>query len=231
MKEFLRIIAAVCVAAAISATAAGCGGSNGAGSQPTPNPTEPPSMASNITAFERDPSVDTWEPVHEDLQKGITAKSEDRIVEILATKNINPRIMNAAAVDLTSSDFVGAMRAVHALNVTAQINPPDNASQIIHKTSWLAWLFLALRSVYDRSGIDVTHMDMRTGGTFVGQNMNLRNVDFSSATLNGGTWHDVDLTDASFTDARVMGPFSCAHCTWGPVNATLKFSDGRWVTP
>lgn len=230
MKQLLRIVAAVTVAAVMSVSMAACGGGN-AGPEPTPSPTEAPDMGANISAFEKSPSVDTWEPVHEDLKPGVTAKSEARIVEILSTKNINPRIMNAAAVDLTSSDFVGAMRAVHALNVTAQINPPDNAAQIVHKTSWLAWLFLALRSVYDRSGIDVTHMDLRTGGSFVGQNMNLRNVDFSSATLVGGTWRRVDLTDANFADARVMTPFSCIDCTWGPVTATLKFSDGRWVTP
>jgi len=230
MKHLLRMVAALCAAAVMSVTMTACGGGSSS-PEPSPSPTEAPQMGANISAFEKNPSVDTWEPVHEDLKPGVTAKSEARIVEILATKNINPRIMNAAAVDLTSSDFVGAMRAVHALNVTAQINPPDNAAQIVHKTSWLAWLFLALRSVYARSGIDVTNMDLRTSGSFVGQNMNLRNVDFSSATLVGGTWRRVDLTDANFADARVMTPFMCIGCTWGPVTATLKFSDGRWVTP
>lgn len=208
-----------------------CSGGGDGGSQATPAPTEPPGMASNVTVFEKNPNVDTWDPVHQDLQKGVTPKSESRIIEILATKDVDPRIVNAAAVDLTSADFVGAMRAVHALNVTAQIDPPPNAATIVRKTSWLAWIFLALRSVYDRSGIDVTHMDLRTGGTFVGQNMNLRNVDFSGATLNGGVWRGNDLTDANFGSARVMAPFTCVNCTWGPVNATLKFSDGRWITP
>jgi uncharacterized protein YjbI with pentapeptide repeats len=208
-----------------------CSGGGGNGSQATPSPTEPPVMASNVTTFEKNPNVDTWDPVHQDLQKGVTPKSESRIIEILAIKNVDPRIVNAAAVDLTSADFVGAMRAVHALNVTSQIDPPANAATIVRRTSWLAWIFLALRSVYDRSGIDVTHMDLRTGGTFVGQNMNLRNVDFSGATLNGGIWHGDDLTDANFGSARVMAPFMCVDCTWGPVRATLKFSDGRWITP
>lgn len=215
----------------LAGTLTACGSANGNVSQATPAPTEPPEMASSVSAFQKNPNVDTWDPVHQDLQKGVTPKSESRIVEILATRNVDPRIVNAAAVDLSSADFVGAMRAIHALNVTSQINPPANAATIIRRTSLLTWILLALRSVYDKSGIDLTHMDLRGGGTFVGQNMNLRDVDFSGATLDGGLWRGDDLTDASFAGARVMAPFTCANCTWGPVNATLKFSDGRWITP
>jgi hypothetical protein len=223
VKDFVRVFAVLCAAAVMAGSMAACGGG--------PGNSEPSSLAANVTAFEKNPNVDTWDPVHQDLQKGFTPKSESRIIEILVTKNVDPRIVNAAAVDLTSTDLIGAMRVVHALNVTAQIDPPADAGAIVRRTSRLAWIFLALRSVYDKDGIDATHMDLRAGGTFVGQNMNLRNVDFSGATLRGGIWRADDLTDANFDGARVMAPLRCVVCTWGPVDATLKFSDGRWITP
>jgi hypothetical protein len=213
----------VCFLAAVTI---GCSGK----ANPAPDHTEPPPMSPVLSAFEKDPSADTWDDVHQEILKGyLTPYAESRIITFFSTRNVSPAIVNAAAVDLSSNDFSGAIKFLHQENLVAQINPPPNANAVLKKTSYFTWLLLALRSNYDKSGVDLTRMDLTTGADFVGQAMNLVGVDFSAAKLPGGTWRVCDLTGALFNSVSTRGKLVCLNCQWGTVRASLRLADGKWI--
>lgn len=189
-------------------------------------------MTADVVTFGQKPNVDTWAAVHGDILKGqLTPDAGSALVNILAKKPLSNALMNAAAADLAQSDFLTTFVDLRELNVTSRHEASTEAATALQKSSQIAWLMLSLRSPDDKSGINVTNMDLRFGGDFVGQGMNLVNIDFSGAALAGGTWRGSDLTGATFDAVTTTSPLLCRDCVSGNVRATLQLSEGRWISP
>lgn len=211
----------------VAATAACGGGGNNANQG---GPSESPKMASDIAAFEKDQSLSNWEALHEDILKGpLTGDAESRIVEIFATKPVPRRIVNAAVIDLSTVDWAGTMKWIHQINVAAKIDP--EGAQMVKGTARLAWLMLTLRASYANDFVDLSRTDLKADDPFVGQSMNLTNVDFSGSELRGGKWHNSNLTNATFNGTGVDGALQCINCTWGSLQfpGVVTLTDGKWV--
>ncbi|MBV8721238.1 MAG: pentapeptide repeat-containing protein [Candidatus Eremiobacteraeota bacterium] len=190
------------------------------------------SMTGDVAAFGLKPNVDTWAVVHGDILKGkLTPDAGSALVTALATKPIPDALMSAGVADLAQSDFLTTFVDLRDLNVTSRHQASASAEPAVARSSQIAWLMLSLRSPEDKSGINLTNMDLRFGGDFVGQGMNLSNVDFSGAVLAGGTWNGSDLTGATFEAVTTTAPLLCRSCVSGNVRATLQLVEGRWVSP
>ncbi|MBV8149723.1 MAG: pentapeptide repeat-containing protein [Candidatus Eremiobacteraeota bacterium] len=195
-------------------------------------PGKPVYMGTDLTNFENNPTVATFEAVHNDILVGsLDASAEERLVNRLMAGGVSDRIVNAVVADLVASDFLGALRWVRELNVTARIGNSSQGSAITRNSARLGWLMLAMRPYDDTGGVDLSHMDLRGNAPFIGQNMNLQGANFSGSYLSGGVWRDSDLSNAVFPRSIAAGPLTCADCTWGSARATLQLHDGRWVTP
>jgi hypothetical protein len=211
---------------------AACGGADSKHPSDQQSPAESTSMGSSIAAFQRNPTVATWEPLHEDVLKGpLTSNDESRIVEVLGSTPIPRRILAAAAVDLASVDWVGSMRWVHQLNVASRTDPSPQGRAMVRNTARLAWLLLTLRASYVNDFVDLAHADLRIDSGAIGQAMNLANVDFSGSELSGGTWHNANVGNAVFNGASVDGVLRCANCTFGSLqySGSVTLTDGKWV--
>jgi hypothetical protein len=186
----------------------------------------------DLTAFERRPSETTLQPLEDDLLgRPSQLPVVDRIVTLIANRDLEPRLENALVVDLAKYDTTNAIRWLHELNVVARVNPTPEGPAIVRRTAKACWLILALRPNYGEAGIDLTRMDLRIDAAFVGQGMNLSHIDFGSAVLSPGAWHGTDVSESSFKDALVAGPLTCENCTVGGRRAagSLHLLDGQWV--
>jgi uncharacterized protein YjbI with pentapeptide repeats len=103
----------------------------------------------------------------------------------------------------------------------------------VKRSAVLGWLMLALRSSNDTNGVEMTHMDLRSGEPFVGQAANFDNVDFSQSILSGGNWRYVNLTDARFDGTLTTGTLSCTNCIWGRQQfyGKMVLQKGIWTAP
>ena len=178
-------------------------------------------------------SFQAAKPLTDELrtQGRLTPDAGSALVTILATKPVPDPFLSAAVADLAQSDFLTTFVDLRELNVTSRHEASSSAAFALQKTSQIAWLMLSLRSPDDKSGINLTNMDLRFGGDFVGQGMNLSNVDFSGAALAGGVWRGSDLTGATFDAVTTAAPLLCRSCVSGNVRATLQLVEGRWVSP
>jgi uncharacterized protein YjbI with pentapeptide repeats len=191
----------------------------------------PASMAADVQAFVTRPNDATFEAVHADILKGrLTGVDEMRIVDRVAAGSVPARIRNAVMADIASVDFLGEMGLLRQINTTSRAALDPSSLALVRRSARLCWLLLELRPFEDSSQISLEHMDLRASEPFVGQAMNLKNVNFSGAILPGGTWTRSDLTGAIFRDATADGTLTCENCTWGEsVRATLRFANGEWT--
>jgi hypothetical protein len=230
LSRTLSVLATALLVAAVALLSACGGGSKRSSDQASA--TESPSMSPHIAAFEANPNVATWEPLHEDILEGpLTSADESRIVEVFSTKTISQRIVNAAAVDLALIDWAGTMKWVHQLNVASRTDLSPQGRQMVRNTARFAWLMLTLRASYVTDFVDLSHADLRVQAPFIGQAMNLANVDFSGSELSGGTWRGANLGSAIFNDATVHGVLRCENCTFGSMqySGTATLTDGKWM--
>jgi hypothetical protein len=182
-------------------------------------------------AFERHPSIATWDAVHRHMRLGaLEERSQTAIVKGLTRgRGVPPRLMNAAAVDLATYAWNDSLVTVRRENVMARRDPAS--SKAVARTARLAWLLLALRAGYVDERIDLSKMDLRDPSRFVGQSMNLSNIDFSESRLTGTVWHGSNLTRASFDQVAPDGALACDACIWTRGGTPLRktFVRGRWV--
>ncbi|MBV8491262.1 MAG: hypothetical protein JO199_12100, partial [Candidatus Eremiobacteraeota bacterium] len=145
-------------------------------------------------------------------------------------------ILTAIVGDLAAYDLQAAIALVRQRNVAAQFDRSADGPAIVRRTARLLWLLLAYRTLDDAKTIDLTRTDLsqadlRADGIAAGVGMNLGNVNFSRATLPGGTWQSSNLSDAIFDGASTTGRLVCAYCTWSGVSGTRVLANGKWVTP
>jgi uncharacterized protein YjbI with pentapeptide repeats len=102
---------------------------------------------------------------------------------------------------------------------------------VVSRTAQLAWLLLALRAGYLDNRTDLSQMDLRDSSNFVGQSMNLTDVNFSGSRLTGTVWRNTNLTHATFNGVAVDGELMCDACVWdyGGAPSSKTFSHGRWI--
>jgi uncharacterized protein YjbI with pentapeptide repeats len=158
---------------------------------------------------------------------------ESSLVEVLAEAPVSDRVLDAAAVDLATADWPGAMKWIRQYNVAARTEASARGRGAASVTARLAWLMLALRPSYAKDPVDLTHADLRDPAPFVGQAMNLTNVDFSGAVLSGGTWRGANVGGAQFSAVSIGGTLRCANCTFGNVRypGVLMLAGGQWAAP
>lgn len=189
-------------------------------------------VLTDIAAFQAKPSERRWMPLRatllENPNDGALGSS---IVEALSQQPVPAPVMNAAAVDLANADWSGTMRWIRLYNVAARIGARPIDRQIIVSTAQLAWLMLALRANYAKDATDLSRTDLRDDARFIGQAMNFANVDFSGATLTGGTWRGANIGGARFDGVMVAGDLRCVACSLGGehIPGTLKLVEGRWA--
>ncbi|MEO7202468.1 MAG: hypothetical protein ABI431_06570 [Candidatus Tumulicola sp.] len=189
-----------------------------------------PSLAPFAIAFERNPSVVTLEALHRHMRLGgVDRASLDAIVGAIANKDIEPRIVAAAAVDLATYAWGDSFATLRLDNLHAQ---RARSLRTVARTADLAWSMLALRAAYLIQPVDLSGMDLRDRSQFVGQSMNLRSVNFSGSRLSPAVWHDCNLTWASFVRARAGGALTCDRCFWEPGGQPQRktFVRGRWLS-
>ena len=192
-------------------------------------------FVADVAAFQDRPSEQTWEPLRIALLTTPPKVAvESTLVEVLAGAPVSERVLDAAAVDLATADWPGAMKWVRQYNVAAR-TPRASARETRRRgaTARLAWLLLALRPGYAKDPVDLTHADLRDTAPFVGQAMNLTNVDFSGAVLSGGTWRSANVRRAQFSAVSIGGTLRCANCTFGNVRypGVLMLAGGQWAAP
>lgn len=153
------------------------------------------------------------------------------IVEALSQQPIPAPVMNAAAVDLANADWLGTMRWIRLYNVAARLGARPVDRQVVLSTAQLAWLMLALRANYAKDATDLSRTDLRDDARFIGQAMNFANVDFSGASLSGGTWRGANIGGAQFEGVTVAGELRCVACSLGSERypGTLKLVEGHWA--
>lgn len=222
---------ACAIALAASATLlAACGGVS---KRPSVDAASPVPIAPRLAAFEMQPNRANWLSLHAALLRGpIAPETESRLVEILANDEVPREIFAAAAVDLATLDWGGAMQWVERTNVAARSDPSPRGTRAVANSSRLAWLMLTLRANYANDPVDLTRTDLRAGPPSMGQAMNLQRVDFSHSELAGTTWRSTNLTDALFNGAVVAGTLRCVDCTFGTLQyrGTAVLSDGKWLS-
>lgn len=164
------------------------------------------------------------------LQTPPNAAVVSTAVEALAATSVPERVLDAAAVDLATADWPGAIKFARQYNVAARTDGSAHGRRTVSATARLAWLLLALRPSYAKDSVDLTHADLRDGAGFVGQAMNLTNVDFSGASLAGATWRNANVGGANFASASITGMLRCADCTFGNVRypGVLTLAGGQW---
>jgi hypothetical protein len=200
----------------------------------TPSPSPRPEALSDLTAFEQSPDKAHWLALHQDFVAGpFTPIMGSRLVNVLVSRDLPRPLVNAAAVDLSSLDEGQALHDLRDANIASRVDSDPSTAANVHRSSLLTWLILALRSSYDTAGIDLTRMDLRTGGSFVGQGMNLQSVDFTGSMLAGGEWHGTNLTFAQFAGVQLEKPLTCTGCSWGNIRIAgrAKLADNGWVLP
>ncbi|MBV8373254.1 MAG: pentapeptide repeat-containing protein, partial [Candidatus Eremiobacteraeota bacterium] len=188
---------------------------------------DPHVVISTMQAFEKQPGMDTWAPIRSELRAPSDQVIESS-VEALTEQDIPSRILDAAAVDLAAADWTGAMRWVRQYNVAAGTDPSATGRGTVNRTARLAWLLLALRASYVRDAVDLSRTDLRDDAAFIGQAMNLSNVDFTGSRLTGGTWRNANLGGALFVGAVTAGALHCASCGFGSLRypGTLTLVNG-----
>jgi hypothetical protein len=228
------VVGSLCAILILNAIVSGKVTAEMASAHATATPSPGPAVYADLGAFEAHPYVAEWSRLQQDIADGsFDHLIETRIVNVLVTQNLSAPLTNAVVAQLSSLDQAGTLRLLHGINALAQINPGPNAPQIVSRSSKVTWMLLALRSGYDTAGIDLTRMDLRDGGSFVGQGMNLTSVDFSNSELTGGEWHQSNLTFTSFSGVRLTRPLTCTGCTWGNlrISGRVPLSDDRWSLP
>lgn len=200
----------------------------------TPSPTPRPQALADLATFEAQPDAGHWTPLHQDFVVGpFTPLMGSRLVNVLVSRDLSRPLVNAAAEDLSSFDEGNALHDLRLINIASRVDADPSTAAEIHRSSLLIWLILALRSSYDSGGIDLTRTDLRTGGSFVGQGMNLQSVDFTGSMMAGGDWHGSNLTFAQFTGVALDKPLTCTGCSWGNIRVAgrAKLADNGWVLP
>lgn len=228
MNVFFRTTVAMLAATTLFCTA-GCGSPAAKGPA-----SAPAGLLDNIAAFRAKPSDATWEPVHNGLIGSAASQdSQSSLINALTKAEIPRKYVEAAAVDLAASDYQGSVRWIRLINIAARTDPSPSGQQTVRRSAALAWLMLALRTSNDTNGVDLAHMDLRSSESFVGQDANFDNVDFSQSTLSGGLWHYINLTDARFDGTLTTGPLSCTNCFWGRQQfyGTMVLQKGVWTAP
>jgi hypothetical protein len=183
-----------------------------------------------VDRFERAPSIATWEAVHRHMRLGaLDPRSQVAIVRGLSHRDVPPRLVDAAAVDMATYAWSGSLATIREQNLSAQSMA---AADDVASSARLAWLLMALRAGYIFEGVDLSKMDLRDPASFVGQSMNLRGVNFDDSYLPGGVWRNSDLTGTSFERTRTDGTLVCDPCVWrggeAPQRKTLLH--GRWIS-
>jgi hypothetical protein len=193
---------------------------------------DPHVVIANMEAFEKNPSMETWGPIRAELLKTPADQVIESSVQALTEQPVPSRLLNAAAVDLGASDWAATMKWVRQYNVAASTDPSARGRQMVSGTARLAWLMLALRANYVKDAADLSRTDLRDDAAFIGQSMNLANIDFSSSRLNGGTWHNANVGGALYAGATVTGVLRCTACTFGSLRypGTLTLISGQWVS-
>jgi hypothetical protein len=187
-------------------------------------------LAPFVRVFAQRPSIATWEPVHRHMRLGaLDVRSQTAIVDGLTRgRDIPPRLVDAAVVDLATYAWGGSIETVRRENLRAR---REAAPDVISRTAHLAWLLLVLRAAYLDDRVNLSEMDLRDPSRFVGQSMNLTDVNFTRSRLTGGLWRDTNLTNATFNGAAVDGRLACDNCVWNYGGSPLRktFAHGRWV--
>jgi hypothetical protein len=184
-------------------------------------------------AFQKHPTEQTWGPVRAIVLKSHAGPAlVSSAVEALSAQPVPTRVLDAAAVDLATNDWPATMKWIRQYNVVARTDRSLRGRQVVAATARLAWLMLALRANYARDAVDLTHTDLRDSAEFVGQAMNLENVDFSGSTLRGGTWRSANVLGALFSGVAVDGALHCDACSFGATKypGALKLVNDRWVS-
>jgi hypothetical protein len=207
----------------------GCDSTHPAYDQQGPDPR---AVISNREAFEKQPNLETWEPLRAELLKTPTGQVVESSVQALTEQAVPERLLNAGAVDLAAADWPGTMKWVREYNVASTTDPSARGRQMVSGTAHLAWLMLALRANYVRDAVDLSHTDLRDDARFIGQAMNLANVDFSASRLSGGTWRNANVGGALFAGATIAGELRCISCSFGSLRypGTLTLINGQWVS-
>jgi hypothetical protein len=204
-----------------------------AGAVPTESPSPKPETLADLSAFENHPDAATWTKVHDDIMLSrFDTIVESRIIGVVVRSELPRRVLNAILVDLSDKDSRGTFAWLHAANVVAQSDPSPESAATIARTAEIIWLMLELRVPYDQAAVDLTHTDLRSTARFVGQAMNLQNINFTGSLLPGGTWRKSNLGQSLFTDVSTAGRLTCESCSWGSLTfkGTAVFADGAWIT-
>ncbi|HEY1977498.1 MAG TPA: pentapeptide repeat-containing protein [Candidatus Baltobacteraceae bacterium] len=200
----------------------------------TPSPSPHPAALADLSAFEARPDAAHWTPLHQDFVVGpFTPIMGSRLVNVLVSRDLPRPLVNAVAEDLSSFDEGNAIHDLRLINIASRVDGDPGTAAEVRRSSLFIWLILALRSSYDSGGVDLTRTDLRTGGNFVGQGMNLQSVDFTGAMMGGGEWHGSNLTFAQFTGVQLEKPLTCTGCSWGNIRVAgrAKLADNGWVLP
>lgn len=187
----------------------------------------------DLAVFERDPSYDRLLSLQDDVfDSPAQLAIVDRLVAVLANRDLPPNLENALVADLSQYDATDTIRWLHQLNVVARFNPTPEGPAIVRRTAKACWLVLALRPNYGEAGIDLTRMNLRSDAAFVGQAMNLTHIDFTGAVLSQGTWRASNVSDSAFAGVSTDGPLTCERCTFGGkvFPGTARLHEGRWQT-
>lgn len=215
------------VALAVSIVVAGCGRPVRDGT-----PFDTKGFVGDLAAFQSQPSQRTWEPLRVALvTTPPNAAVESSVVQVLSEAAVSERLLDAAAVDLATVDWSGAIKWVRQYNVAARTDRSPRGRGVVRATARLGWLLLALRPNYAKDPVDLTHADVRDAAPFVGQAMNLTNVDFSGADLRGGTWRGTNVGGTQLSSASIDGSLRCANCTFGNVRypGVVTLAGGQWA--
>lgn len=221
VRSFVRAVAGLCLVAAAS-----CGGSNS--SAPPPQAPPNPSVVADLAAFNKNPNATTWPPVHADIVTQQPNTYEGAVIRTLAGGRVPPSIVNDAIVDMGAIDWIGTMKWLRAINVGSR---SAKDATLTRGTAKLTWMMFSLRSSWATDFVDLTRMDLRAAPPYLASQVNLNNVDFAQAEITGSTWAGIQLLNASFGDAVVDGPLSCAGCSFGNsiVPVTLTLQNGKWL--
>jgi hypothetical protein len=215
-----------CVAVAlVSAALFGCSRYSEPDEAPQPKPTLRPF----VRAFALHPSIAAWDSIHRHMRLGaLDQRSQAAIVDgVTQGRDVPPRLVDAVAVDLATYAWSGSMETIRRENLMAR---RKGSTDVLSRSAHLAWLLLALRAGYVDERVDLSGMDLRDTSRFVGQSMNLSNTDFSGSHLSGATWHNSNLTRATFGPVAIDGSLVCDSCIWRRGGNPLRktFARGRW---
>jgi hypothetical protein len=187
-------------------------------------------LAPFVRVFELRPSIATWDSVHRRMSlEALDERSRTAIVNGLTRgRVVPPRLVDAAAVDLATYGWGGSIETIRQANLRARRHA---SVDVVSRTAQMAWLLLALRAGYLDNRTDLSQMDLRDSSSFVGQSMNLTDVNFSGSRLTGALWRNTNLTHATFNGVAIDGELVCDACIWNYGGSPLRktFSRGRWV--